>query len=50
MISPMDGKLRRQLHDYTDNLKDQILYLAPEVIYQVGRTALDSSVGHDSPI
>jgi hypothetical protein len=36
MISPSDGKLRRQLHDYTEKLTDQILYLAPEVIYQVG--------------
>jgi hypothetical protein len=35
MISPLDGKLRRQIYDYTDSLKDQILYLAPEVIYQV---------------
>lgn len=34
MISPFDGKLRRQIYDYTDNLKDEILYLAPEVIYQ----------------
>lgn len=34
MISPFDGKLRRQLHEFTDELKDQILYLAPEVIFQ----------------
>ena len=40
MISPLDGKLRRQLHEYTDKLKDQILYLAPEVIFQVGLTSL----------
>ena len=37
MISPFDGKLRRQIYDYTDSLKDQISYLAPEVIYQVCR-------------
>lgn len=35
MISTFDGKLKRQIYDYTDKLKDQILYLAPEVIYQV---------------
>jgi hypothetical protein len=35
MISPFDGKLRRQIYDYTDDLKDEILYLAPEIIYQV---------------
>jgi len=35
MISPFDGKLRRNIYDYTDKLTDQILYLAPEVIYQV---------------
>lgn len=35
MISPLDGKLRRQIHDFTDDLKDEILYLAPEIIYQV---------------
>ncbi len=35
MISPFDGKLRRQIYDYTDDLKDVILYLAPEIIYQV---------------
>lgn len=35
MISPFDGKLRRQIHDYTDDLKEEILYLAPEIIYQV---------------
>ncbi len=35
MISPFDGKLRRQIHDFTDDLKDEILYLAPEIIYQV---------------
>jgi len=35
MISPCDGKLRRQIYDYTDQLKDQILYLGPEVVYQV---------------
>ncbi|CAF1273562.1 unnamed protein product [Rotaria sordida] len=34
MISTYDGKLRKQIHDYTDKLKDQVLYLAPEVIYQ----------------
>jgi serine/threonine protein kinase len=34
MISPFDGKLRRQIYDYTDDLKDEILYLAPEIIYQ----------------
>ncbi|CAF3026360.1 unnamed protein product [Rotaria sp. Silwood2] len=34
MISPYDGKLRKQIYDYTDKLKDQVLYLAPEVIYQ----------------
>ncbi|CAF1093516.1 unnamed protein product [Adineta steineri] len=34
MISPFDGKLRRQIYDYTDSLKDEILYLAPEIIYQ----------------
>lgn len=38
MISPFDGKLRRQLHEYTDKLQKQIPYLAPEVIYQVRRT------------
>lgn len=38
MISPFDGKLRRHLHEYNDQLKDQILYLAPEVIFQVGWT------------
>jgi hypothetical protein len=35
MISSFDGKLKRQIYDYTDKLADQILYLAPEVIYQV---------------
>ena len=35
MISPHDGKLRRKIHHYTDELKDGILYLAPEIIYQV---------------
>jgi hypothetical protein len=35
MISPFDGKIRRQIYDYTDDLKDEILYLAPEIIYQV---------------
>jgi hypothetical protein len=35
MISPFDGKLRRQIYDYTDDLKNEILYLAPEIIYQV---------------
>ncbi len=35
MISPFDGKLRRNIYDYTDKFTDQILYLAPEVIYQV---------------
>ncbi len=35
MISPFDGKLKRQIYDYTDKLKDQILYLAPEIIFQV---------------
>ncbi|CAF3313208.1 unnamed protein product [Rotaria socialis] len=34
MISPFDGKLRKQIFDYTDKLKDQLLYLAPEIIYQ----------------
>ncbi|CAF3988923.1 unnamed protein product [Rotaria sordida] len=34
MISPFDGKLRRHIYDYTDDLKDEILYLAPEIIYQ----------------
>jgi len=34
MISPFDGKLRKQIYDYTDKFKDQILYLAPEIIYQ----------------
>ena len=37
MISPFDGRLRRQIFDYTDDLKDEILYLAPEIIYQVCR-------------
>ena len=35
MISSFDGKLKRQIYDYTDKLKDQVLYLAPEVIFQV---------------
>ena len=35
MVSPYDGKIRRQIYDYTDDLKDEILYLAPEIIYQV---------------
>ncbi|CAF3903044.1 unnamed protein product [Rotaria sordida] len=35
MISPYDGKLRKQIYDYTDKLKDQILYLVLEVIIQV---------------
>ncbi|CAF1399294.1 unnamed protein product [Rotaria magnacalcarata] len=34
MISPYDGKLRRHIHDFTDDLKDEILYLAPEIIFQ----------------
>ncbi|CAF5167959.1 unnamed protein product, partial [Rotaria magnacalcarata] len=34
MISPFDGKLRKQIFDYTDKLKNQLLYLAPEIIYQ----------------
>ncbi|UJR09156.1 hypothetical protein I4U23_013404 [Adineta vaga] len=34
MISPFDGKLRRQIYDYTDGLKDELLYLAPEIIFQ----------------
>ncbi|CAF0870008.1 unnamed protein product, partial [Didymodactylos carnosus] len=29
-----DGKLRRQIYDYDDNLKEEILYLAPEIIFQ----------------
>ena len=35
MISPFDGKLRRHIHDYSDDLKEEILYLEPEIIYQV---------------
>lgn len=35
MISSADGKIQKQIYDYTDKLKDQLLYLAPEVIYQV---------------
>lgn len=35
MISPFDGKLRRQIYDFTDDLKDELLYLAPEIIFQV---------------
>jgi hypothetical protein len=42
MISPFDGKLRRQIYDYTDDLKDEILYLAPEIIYQV--CSMDPSI------
>ncbi|CAF1100309.1 unnamed protein product [Adineta ricciae] len=34
MISPFDGRLRRQIYDYTDDLKDELLYLAPEIIFQ----------------
>ncbi|CAF3597710.1 unnamed protein product [Adineta steineri] len=34
MISSFDGKLKRQINDYTAKAKDQLLYLAPEVIYQ----------------
>ncbi|CAF1352722.1 unnamed protein product, partial [Didymodactylos carnosus] len=29
-----DGKLRRQIYDFDDDLKDEILYLAPEIIFQ----------------